>query len=302
VIQIAALRKTFRRTVVLDGLDLEFARGDRVALVGSNGAGKTTLIRCLLGEYVHEGTITVNGLAPRSNRFETLRRIGFVPQLPPPLRMSVNHVVSFAAEVCDTDPDAMRAVAECLGLSMSTVGRRPFMKLSGGEKQKLLIGIALGRDCDVLVLDEPTANLDPDARQTLFRLLAERQHDATMLISSHRLDEVAGLVNRVVELDQGQVVLDDRVDHRIDLASTLRTTITLTRPEPAFAATIEEWGFTGDDAGVVWRGRVAGPDRLRFLGVLSRYAALLGGLEMVDSTGSPVAPPAASSGIEPGKG
>jgi hypothetical protein len=71
------------------------------------------------------------------------------------------------------------------------------------QKQKLLIAIALGREAKVLVMDEPAANLDPEARKIFFELLAERQHDATMLISSHRLNEVATLVNRVVELDMG---------------------------------------------------------------------------------------------------
>ncbi|MGB9494912.1 MAG: ATP-binding cassette domain-containing protein, partial [Azonexus sp.] len=81
--------KNFRRARVLDGISLEIGLGERVALIGSNGAGKTTLIRCLLGEYTHEGEVTINGLGPRNNRTKVLGAIGFVPQLPPPLKMPV---------------------------------------------------------------------------------------------------------------------------------------------------------------------------------------------------------------------
>ncbi|GJM43699.1 MAG: hypothetical protein DHS20C21_05410 [Gemmatimonadota bacterium] len=283
MIRFQNLRKSFRRTVVLDGIDLEIGLGDRVALVGSNGAGKTTLIRCLLGEYVCQGTVEVTGRDPRRNRREVLRRVGFVPQLPPPLKMPVEDLVEFAARVCESDPARMFTIAEQLGLPLADIRRRSFVKLSGGEKQKLLIGIALGRDCDVLVMDEPAANLDPEARRVFFGLLAERLNHSTMIISSHRLDEVATLVNRVVELDQGRITLSDHVADRVDLASLLECRVTLTRASDAFSKSIRDWGFSGNGDGRTWTGTVAGPDRLRFLGVLSRYAALLGGIDMKEA-------------------
>ncbi len=119
----------------------------------------------------------------------------------------------------------------------------------------------------MLILDEPAANLDPEARSTFFDLLAERQKDAVMLISSHRLDEVATLVNRVIELDQGKVVLDDRVADSIDLTSRLSCEIRLTRPEKAFAKAISAWGFVDTDHGLTWQGTWSpAPDRLRFSG------------------------------------
>jgi ABC-2 type transport system ATP-binding protein len=267
--------KRFRRQAVLKGIDLSIARGHRIALVGSNGAGKTTLIRCLLGEYLCEGKILVDGLDPRRHRREVLSRIGFVPQLPPPLKMPVGQLLRFSARLCGADPRRMEAVAERLGFAVAGFRSQPFVRLSGGQRQKLLISIALGRDSDILVMDEPAANLDPEARHTFFELLAERQRQTAMLISSHRLDEVAALVNRVVELDQGTVVLDDRVADLVELSSLLCCGVGLTRADEAFARAIQAWGFRSSDGGFTWEGRVAGPDRLRFLGVLSRYAALL---------------------------
>ena len=275
--------KRFRRQEVLKGLDLEIGRGQRVALVGSNGAGKTTLIRSLLGEYNCQGRVTVDGLDPREHRQKVLSKVGFVPQLPPPLKMPVGQLIAFAAGVCDAAPSRMEEVALRLGLDPARFRRQPFVKLSGGQKQKLLISIALGRDTELLVLDEPAANLDPEARQIFFELLAERQDTAAMLISSHRLDEVAALVNRVIELDQGVVVLDDRVADLVDRASRLRCRVMLTRADEAFGRAIGTWGFRSSDGGRTWDGRVAGPDRLRFLGVLSRYAALLAGISMEEA-------------------
>ena len=272
--------KTFKRHKVLDGVSLSIDTGERVALVGSNGAGKTTLIRCLLGEYLHEGVVTVNDLDPKANRKAVLSRVGFVPQIPPPLKMPVGELVNFSAAVCGSDPGRIVAMVRELGLDWDRVRRLPFVKLSGGMKQKMLIGIALGRDADILIMDEPAANLDPEARHIFFHQLHERKERAVMLITSHRLDEVAALVNRVVEMDQGKVVLDDRVADDVAMTALLDCTIRLTRAEPAFAKAMAEWRFASGDGGGSWRGMVNGPDRLRFLGVLARYAGLIAGIEM----------------------
>lgn len=272
--------KTFRRNRVLDGVSLDIALGERVALIGSNGAGKTTLIRCLLGEYVHEGTVTIDGKAPRPNRNSVLATIGFVPQLPPPLKMPVGQLIGFAASLCHSDEKRIAELALRLGLDVSKIDAQPFVKLSGGQKQKILIAIALGRDTRVLIMDEPAANLDPEARKIFFELLAERQSNATMIISSHRLNEVAALVNRVVELDMGKVVLDDRVADDVSLSGLLDCRIEVRRPEPAFVKAVSAWNFRDTGHGLSWEGAVAGPDRLRFIGMLSRYVAIITDISM----------------------
>jgi len=275
--------KTFRRARVLDGISLAIDIGERVALIGSNGAGKTTLIRCLLGEYTHDGSVSVGGLDPRSNRTAVLGGIGFVPQLPPPLKMPVGQLIDFSASLCGTDPLRIHAIAKRLGLDVDAVLGRQFVRLSGGMKQKLLIAIALGRDATVLVMDEPAANLDPEARKIFFELLAERQENTTMIISSHRLNEVSALVNRVVELDLGKVVLDDRVADDVSLAGVLTCRIVIKRHEPAFAKAIGAWNFADKGDGLVWEGTVPGPDRLRFHGMVARYIALVSDISLNES-------------------
>ena len=283
MIQFNNVAKTFRRPRVLDGITLNIGLGERVALIGSNGAGKTTLIRCLLGEYTFDGTVAINGLDPRSNRTVVLGTIGFVPQLPPPLKMPVGQLIEFSAALCGTDPQRIHAIAKRLGLDIESILTRQFVRLSGGMKQKLLIAIALGRDAKVLVMDEPAANLDPEARKIFFDLLAERLEDATMIISSHRLDEVSALVNRVIEMDMGKVVLDDKVADAVSLTATLACRIALSRFEPAFAKAIEGWKFNSSNENLVWEGSIAGPDRLRFLGIVSRYTALVSELSLAEA-------------------
>jgi ABC-2 type transport system ATP-binding protein len=274
VIAVERLTKEFQRRRVLDELALAVDPGERVALVGANGAGKTTLIRCLLGQYTCAGRVAVAGLDPRASRGEVLRRVGFVPQLPPPLRMPVGRLLRFAAEVCGGATAPMEAVSARLGLEARGVWRQPFGRLSGGQKQKLLIAVALGRPCELLLMDEPAANLDPQARRAFFELLAERQGRATMLISSHRIDEVAQLVSRVIELDHGKVVLDDRVDGAAALDALLACEVELASASAPAEAALRSWGLASQGGGR-FVGTIAGPDRLRFLGTLARYAGLL---------------------------
>ncbi|HLO64274.1 MAG TPA: ABC transporter ATP-binding protein [Azonexus sp.] len=284
MIQFKQVAKTFRKARVLDGISLDIGIGERIALIGSNGAGKTTLIRCLLGEYTHDGNVAINGLDPRSNRTAVLGKIGFVPQLPPPLKMPVGQLIDFSASLCGTDPQRIHAIAKRLGLNVEEILSRQFVRLSGGMKQKLLIAIALGRDAQVLVMDEPAANLDPEARKIFFDLLAERLHDATMIISSHRLDEVSSLVNRVIEMDMGKVVLDDKVEDDVALTDTLACRIVLKRFEPAFAKALDGWSIkAAADNELLWEGTLAGPDRLRFLGIISRYTALVADLSLSEN-------------------
>ena len=285
-IEIQKVSKNFGRARVLDGLSLAIPSRQRVALVGANGAGKTTLIRCLLGQYNYGGEISIDGRSPRADRREVLRRTGFVPQLPPPLGLTVGQLIHFSAGLCESEPGRMLEVAKRLGLDAEALHHRLFSKLSGGQKQKLLIAVALGRDTNLLIMDEPAANLDPDARRTFFELLAERSQQATMLISSHRLDEVAQLVQRVVELDRGQICLDDHVADSGSLDEVLLCHLELCRPEQSAARTLAEWGFAGQAGGLCFDGNIPGPDRLRFLGTLARYSGLIRSLRLEASEAS----------------
>lgn len=273
MIEISHLTKRFDGRAVLDALSLRIADSDRIALVGSNGAGKTTLFRCLLGHYGYEGNISIDGASSRRREPGLLSKVAFVPQLPPPLRMPVGELLRFARETAGAAESTMQDVAGKLGIELAAVASQPFYRLSGGQKQKILVTIALARTASLLIFDEPSANLDPAARGAFIELLAARQ-DCAMLIASHRLEEVAPLVNRVVELDRGKVVLDDAVADRLSAGEQHACVVVLREMHEPMARAFLSWGMTakGD---LTFAGQVPAAESFRFLSMLSRYAGLV---------------------------
>ncbi len=208
LIEIKNLRKTFNYVDVIKDLTVNFKAGDRIALIGQNGAGKTTLIRCILGLYTYEGYLAVLGKSPRTERERVLQEVGFVPQLPPPLKMTVKEIMEFFSVITKTDIDKFTQIATDLKLDISKHLNKPFLKLSGGMKQKLLVSLALARNPKILLMDEPSANLDPEARIVLFNYLKNLPQDTLMILSSHRVDEIEDLVNRLIEMDLGEIIID----------------------------------------------------------------------------------------------
>jgi ABC-2 type transport system ATP-binding protein len=274
MITIEALTKKFGKRAVLDQLALAIAPSDRIAVIGSNGAGKTTLFRCLLGHYTYGGTIALGEDRPQRRDRRLLSKVAFVPQLPPPLRMPVGELLRFSEGAGEADPRRMKEIAASLGLDLDAVRHQPFYRLSGGQKQKVLVTIALARPVDLLIFDEPSANLDPAARGAFIDLLASRT-DCAMLIASHRLEEVAPLVNRVIELEQGRIVLDDAVADRIEAGSHRHCVVRLTAHHEAFERALKGWNFTSLEDGLVLAGDIPSAESFRFLGLLSRYASLI---------------------------
>lgn len=208
LIKAKGLSKSFNKIKVLRELDIEWSSGERIALIGQNGAGKTTLIRCIMGQYVYEGSLNVLSRNPRKDRVEILKEVGFVPQIPPPIRITVKEMLKFFSNISNVPQDRFIDIAKKLGLKIEDSFSKPFVALSGGMKQKLLVSFALGREPKILLMDEPSANLDPAAREIFFDYLAQYNKEALLVLSSHRMAEIKGLVNRVVEMDFGKIVLD----------------------------------------------------------------------------------------------
>jgi ABC-2 type transport system ATP-binding protein len=273
MIKIKNLEKKFGKTTVLDRINLSVKRGDRIALIGQNGAGKTTLIRVILGQYVFNGELTVFGKSPLHHRVEILDRIGYVPQLPPPIQMSVGELVTFSHNISrKSSKVAIYQKAADLGLDIEKNVKKPFQKLSGGMKQKLLIALALARQPDILIMDEPAANLDPQGRQAFFLQLMQSMENTTMLLSSHRVDEIINLINRIVEMDYGKVVQDDKIDESSLGDKHLSCRIILTKNHEAATRMLNDWGFKNVNGGCKFEGHFIGSERLRFLTSLSHFA------------------------------
>jgi ABC-2 type transport system ATP-binding protein len=208
LIHISNLTKSFKKTEVIKALSRDFLSEERIALIGRNGAGKTTLIRCILGLYDYDGTLEVLGMNPRKEREKILQEVGFVPQIPPPIKMTVKEMLYFFSRLLNKDKKRFVEIATDLGLDVDKNLNKPFLKLSGGMKQKLLVSFALGRDPRILLMDEPSANLDPKAREVLFQYLDNFDKNSLMIISSHRIDEIENIVNQQIEMDLGKIVLD----------------------------------------------------------------------------------------------
>lgn len=269
--------KRFGQLEALSSLALRVEPGERIALTGHNGSGKTTLMRCLLGLYACEGQLEVLGLDPRADRQAVLAQVGFVPQQSPGIRAPVGEYLHAVHRLCGVDRQAVHRVAGELGLEIEPIRGKAFHALSGGMKQKLLIAVALAREPKLLIMDEPAANLDPVARAAFFRALGRVSPDTTVLLSSHRVDEISELVTRLVELDSGKVVLDDLVSvdrgrgHR-----TLRCHITVRDRSDHMVAALEQWGLAPIEPGSdQWRGQIAGADRFRFLCAAARWSGMV---------------------------
>jgi ABC-2 type transport system ATP-binding protein len=206
-IELTNVWKRFDGVCALAGVSLVVPAGGRVALVGPNGSGKSTLARAVMGLVRCEG-ITLDGLDAFTHRQVLAPRLAYVPQAAPQLNAPVGELVRAVAAVRAVDVREVGRLAGALDLDLDEVARRPVRALSGGMKQKLTIALALAAPAALVVMDEPTASLDARARETFFRLFAERAGGATLLLSSHRMDEVDRLVDRVVALENGCVAAD----------------------------------------------------------------------------------------------
>jgi len=210
MIKVKNLTKKFGQTISLDNVSVEFNKNDYIALMGANGAGKTTLIRSMLG-YYHptRGGVLIKGLNPILDRVEVLKHISFVPQLPPPIKLSIEELMQYIAVSGDVDKELIKHYANEMKLDISANMSKSFFSLSGGMKQKLLIAISLAKKSDIIIYDEPTANLDPKARDDFYKLLKQNEDDKLLLFITHRKEEVEQIVNREIYMDMGKIISDD---------------------------------------------------------------------------------------------
>lgn len=208
MIQLEEVHKRYGCSAVLNGVSFEVCAGQSVALWGSNGAGKTTLICCMLGLLDFQGTIRVAGLDVRKQGKRVRRLLGYVPQeLAFYDDFRVIEASRYMARLRGADAGACERTLDELGLLAHA--RKRVRELSGGMKQRLALSVALLNDPPLLVLDEPTSNLDSAGRESLMRLLLDlKEAGKSILFISHRPEEVEGLADRVLTLEFGRVVTD----------------------------------------------------------------------------------------------
>lgn len=198
-----SVRKRFGKIEALRGIDFTIPSGGKVGLIGPNASGKSTLIRIVLGLLRCEGRLLLDGETRRG--IEQSDQIAYVPQIAPKFGASVGEVIKAITRVRELPREEVLTCGREVGIDLHAVERQAFCNLSGGAKQKTLISLALASQASLYVLDEPTASLDTQSRRHLFHLLSERTRSATLILCSHRLEEIRTLVDQVMVLEEGRL-------------------------------------------------------------------------------------------------
>jgi Cu-processing system ATP-binding protein len=211
VIRVRGLTKQFGRLQVLRGLDLDIEAGRVTAVLGPNGAGKTTLIKSILGLVRPDGgSIDVAGVRVNGGA-EYRAGIGYMPQLPRyPENLTVREILHMIRDLRGRFDDLDE---ELVGLfELESQYEKPFKTLSGGNRQRVSAAIAFMFRPQLLILDEPTAGLDPLASSTLKdKVLRERASGRTVVLTSHVMSEIEELADTVVYLLDGTVHFEESV-------------------------------------------------------------------------------------------
>lgn len=249
MIELSHVSKSFGRVVALRDVCLRIDPGERVAFIGSNGSGKTTLLRSLLGLLRVDGRVSIAGVDVAVSPEVALKSVAYIPQIAPPIEAPVREVVAAICRLREVKPKAVAERASRLGLVLSEVDKVRFRDLSGGTKQKVLAALTLAAEAPILVCDEPTANLDAQARAAFFAELDARPKHHVTLLCSHRLDEVRQLVDRVVELREGRIERDASVEELLADRQRFRVEVTLAKAAPeSVRAFLLESGFSAAGA------------------------------------------------------
>jgi ABC-2 type transport system ATP-binding protein len=219
-ISVAGLTRSYRGQLALDSISFDVAEGSIIGLLGRNGAGKTTLLRILTSqEFPSAGSVRIFGASPAEND-QVLHRMVLIREDQAYPDIKARHALR-AASWCY--PNWSTELAGRLLADFAVPQDRPIKKLSRGMRSALGIVIGLAARADVTLFDEPYAGLDAVARQLFYDwLLADyAEHPRTMLLSTHLIDEAAGLLERVLVIDQGRVALDAATDDLRGAATTV---------------------------------------------------------------------------------
>ncbi len=212
MIEIKNLTKKFNKFTALQDINLECKKGHSIAFIGPNGCGKTTLIKCILGlNVVESGDILVNGNSVK-NDFLYREKIGYMPQIGKyPENMTIGQTIKMIQDnrknVENIDTELLEAfeLPKLYDKKMST--------LSGGTTQKVSAVLAFMFHPEIIILDEPTAGLDPLASEILKnKIIKERNNGKLIIITSHLLSELDDMVNEIVFINDGKVLVHQSVE------------------------------------------------------------------------------------------
>jgi ABC-2 type transport system ATP-binding protein len=212
-IAVERLVKRYKGTTAVDGISFALAPGSITGLLGGNGAGKTTTIAMIMGLVLPtSGTVTVLGAQMPKERYRVLQRMNFEsPYVDMPMRLTVRQNLSVFAQLYGVADIGGRIGSLAAELDLVEFLDRPTGKLSSGQKTRVSLAKALLNHPEVLLLDEPTASLDPDTAEWVRECLERyrRRQKATVLLASHNMTEVERLCERVIIMKKGRIEDDD---------------------------------------------------------------------------------------------
>jgi ABC-type multidrug transport system ATPase subunit len=227
LIEIKNVTKRFGKLVAVNGVSFGAGRGAALAILGANGAGKSTLIKCMLGLLDYSGDIKLDGIDVRKHPKEARSRVSYLPQEPVFYDMRAGDIIRFFARLRRSGEAETEKLLTEVGLSEHA--RKRASELSGGMRQRLSFAIALLSSPPTLLLDEPSSNLDARARGEFLQLVKEyKEKGKTVVFSSHRLDEVNYLADRVIVMKEGKLVMDEEPG---ELRHRLGTRMNISVPE-----------------------------------------------------------------------
>ena len=222
MIEVTNLVRRYGPHIAVDHANFKIEKGEIVGFLGPNGAGKSTTMNILTGYLSStEGTVKVNGMDILEHPMEIKKKIGYLPENPPLyMDMTVNEYLSFTGDIKkipkSEKTSRMNRIMETVGIT--DVSKRLIKNLSKGYKQRVGLAQAMIGDPEVLIMDEPTAGLDPKQILEIRDLINQLGKDHTIILSSHILPEVSAVCRRVLIINKGVIVADDTPEN---LASRL---------------------------------------------------------------------------------
>lgn len=220
MIEIKEIKKSFGKLNVLKNISLELHKGESLALIGPNGCGKTTLIKCVLGMVIPEsGSIIFEGKAI-GNHYQYREEIGYMPQIGHyPDNMTIGHIIEMITQIRKSDKTLDEDLLNAFQLK--DMYHKKMSTLSGGTTQKVSATLAFLFDPKVLILDEPTAGLDPISSEILKeKIVLEKSKGKLILITSHILSELDELITGLVLMQDGEIKLKENIEELRVLTDT----------------------------------------------------------------------------------
>ena len=214
-IEVNNLSKLYGAQIAVNAISFAIAKGEIVGFLGPNGAGKSTTMKMITGYLVADaGTVSVAGEMVSPDSLSAKKKIGYLPEANPLYyEMYVREYLEFISSLHEikNPKQAIEQVIQSTGLTVEA--NKKIGQLSKGYKQRVGLAAALIHDPEVLILDEPTAGLDPNQLAEIRELIQQLGKNKTILFSSHILQEVQAICDRVIIIDQGKLVADDTLSN-----------------------------------------------------------------------------------------